>query len=266
MTSLPEQLSAARTQQLDAQFKLFSSLATQALDNASRIVSLNLATSRESAERTSRALQQMLGATDPRELAALRTHAEEQVRSLFAYGRELFSIATAAQPQVARTLAAAAPSALAASKAIEPVVERSVDAVKDTVQAASDTAARVADASANAVKKTTDAVTGSIGKTTDTVADAVDKSAAAAPTPDPVAALVQEHALKDEPAVVQSAAPQDAAPDAAPPAADPNPIAKAIGKGAPKAAAAAQPMAAPVADKEASSVTPIAGTQSKRKK
>ena len=68
--------------------------------------------------------------------------------------------------------------------------------------------------------------------------------------PDPVTALVQEHALKDEPAVVQNAAPQEAAPEATALAADPNPIAKAIGKGAPKAAAAAQPMAAPVADKD----------------
>jgi len=264
MTSLPEQLSAARTQQLDAQFKLFSSLATQALDNASRIVSLNLATSRESAERTARAMQQMMKATDPRELAALRTHAEEQVRSLFTYGRELFSIASAAQPQVARTLAAAAPSALAASRVIEPVVERSADAVKDTVQAAGDTAGKVADATTDALQKTAGTVTESISKTTNAVADAVDKPVAAAPVPDPVTALVQEHALKDEPAVVQSAAPQEVLPEAAAPA-DPNPIAKAIGKGAPKAAAA-QPLAAPVADKDASPVTPIAGTPSRRKK
>lgn len=231
MTSLPEQLSAARTQQLDAQFQLFRSFASQALDNASRIVSLNLATSRESAERTSRAVHQLLGANDPRELGALRTHAEEQMRSLFAYSRALLSIATSAQPQAARALAAAAPAALAAPKtvdAVEAVVERSTEAVQESLEAA---------------------------------ATAADQAIA------PLEALVQEQALKDEPVVVQSAPAQEQSSEpASAPVAAPNPIARAVAKGAPKAAVAAHPLAAPVADKASAPVAPNGNASSKRRK
>ena len=63
MTSLPEQLTAARTAQLEAQFALFRSVTRQALDNASRVLALNLSTSRDSVERSSQAVRELFAAT-----------------------------------------------------------------------------------------------------------------------------------------------------------------------------------------------------------
>jgi len=277
MTSLPEQLSAARTQQLDAQFHLFRTFATQAIDNASRIASLNLATSRESAERTTRTMRQLLGATDPGALAGLRTHAEEQMRSLFAYSRELISIATSAQPQAARALAAAAPAALPAPDALAPAFERGAavvqEAIQDTAQAAVASFQEAADSATDAVGKAFDAAPAPVTAPAPTPAPAPAPVPASASAPaDPLTTLVQEQALKGEPAVVQSTASFEAAAAAveqAAPVATPglstSPIADTIAKGAPKAAAAA-PMAAPVDDRKSSSSAPSSGAPSKRKK
>lgn len=120
MTSLPEQLTAARTAQLEAQFALFHSVTKQAFDNASRVLALNLSASRESAERSSQAVRELFSATGPQDLLALRAHAEEQFRSLFSYGRELFSIASGAQAQALRS---SAPPAILPAPAPEAVPE-----------------------------------------------------------------------------------------------------------------------------------------------
>jgi hypothetical protein len=103
------------------------------------------------------------------------------------------------------------------------------------------------------------------------VSDAIDAAAPpAAPSPEEILnAMVQEQALKDQPAVVVNAAPESiqAAPiDAPSPVAKPKPIARAAGKGAPKAATAPYPMAAPVAGQESASVTRIGSTPPKRRK
>jgi phasin family protein len=134
MTSLPEQLTAARTAQLEAQFALFRSVTRQALDSASRVLALNLSTSRDSVERSSQAVRELFTASSPQDVQALqlalRGHAEEQFRSLFAYGRELFSIASGAQTYAVRN--APAPAALPA-----PVPE-AVQAVAEPVKAESE--------------------------------------------------------------------------------------------------------------------------------
>jgi len=131
MTSLPEQLTAARTAQLEAQFALFRSVTKQALDNASRVLALNISTSRDSVERSSQAVRELFTATSPQDLPtlqqALRSHAEEQFRSLFTYGRELFSIASGAQSYAVR--GTQAPAALPA-----PVPEaQEAPAVAETI-------------------------------------------------------------------------------------------------------------------------------------
>lgn len=132
MTSLPEQLTAARTAQLEAQFALFRSVTRQALDNASRVLALNLSTSRDSVERSSQAVRELFAATSPQDLPtlqlALRSHAEEQFRSLFTYGRELFSIASGAQAQALNS--AAAPAALPAVQATQEAVQAVAEPVK----------------------------------------------------------------------------------------------------------------------------------------
>jgi len=229
MTSLPEQLSAASTRQLsahlDAQFRLFHTFATQALDDTSRLVALNLSASRDSVERSSHTVRQLIGASQPRDLLVLRTHAEEQVRSLFNYGRELFNIGANAQPYGLRTIVqTAAPPVAAVARVTETLVpEAQRQAQEAAVQA-------------------TEAVTGQLEQAT---------AQAAAPAP--------------EPFVVEQAEPLATAPEVQAtileepvPVSEQKPIARAAGKGTSKAAAVPQPLAAPVEDKDSTTVTRIA--------
>jgi len=224
MTSLPEQLTAARTAQLEAQFALFRSVTRQALDNASRVLALNLSTSRDSVERSSQAVRQLFAATSPQDLLALRGHAEEQFRSLFAYGRELFSIASGAQTYAVR--GAPAPAVLPAP----------APAQEDAVAAA----AAVAEAAQPAVE--------AVQAAAQTVAEPVKAES------EQLAAYVQEHLESKEPAVVAETVEVVEEPA---PVAEPKPIAKAAGKGAPKAAVVPHPLSAPVPAGEAVEVPKI---------
>jgi hypothetical protein len=95
MNSLPEQFSAARQVQLDNNFNLMRSLSDQALDRTSRMFALQLDASRAAVEQSSNALRQLLAARDPRDLLALGSQSQQHLRTMFDYGRELFSIAAA---------------------------------------------------------------------------------------------------------------------------------------------------------------------------
>lgn len=256
MTSIPEQLSAARKSQLDAQFHLLHSFTDRAFDNASRVMALNLALSRDSVERSSRTFSQLLGATSPRDLGLLRSHAEEQMRSVAAYGRELFGIALGFQPySVPLTTPAFTPAALPAPtqvaqtvmEASAPVAKAAEEAVQAGAEIIEAVTATASDTAASAAAEATHAV------------DRVEET---------LSALVQEQALKNEPAVVQSLEAEIlAAPvDEPAPVAKPKPIAKAAGKGAPKAAVAQHPLAAPVETKDSATVTRIDAGSPKRRK
>lgn len=94
MTSLPEQFSAARQAQLDNSFKLIRSFSDQALDRTSRVFALQLDASRSVVEQSSNAMRQLLAARDTRDLLALGSQSQQHLRTMFDYGRELFSIAT----------------------------------------------------------------------------------------------------------------------------------------------------------------------------
>lgn len=256
MTSIPEQLSAARKSQLDAQFRLLHSFTDRAFDNASRVMALNLALSRESVERSSRTFSQLLGATSPRDLGLLRSHAEEQMRSVAAYGRELFGIALGIQPHsLPLTTPAFAPAALPApTQVAQTIIEASAPAAK---------------AAEDAVQAGADIIEAVTSTATDTVAAvAAEAPHAVDPVEETLSALVQEQALKDEPAVVQSLEAEVLATpvDEPAPVAKPKPIAKAAGKGAPKAAVAAHPLAAPVENKDSATVTRIDAAPPKRRK
>ncbi|MEW6760271.1 MAG: phasin family protein [Pseudomonadota bacterium] len=129
MTSLPEQFNAARKAQFEAGFDIFQSLANQAFESASRVAALNLATSRDALERSARTATALFASRDPRDLLMLGGHAEEQVRSLFSYGRELMSIAGGIKPYAVRTpvlsganVETVAFKAVAPAPAPEPVV------------------------------------------------------------------------------------------------------------------------------------------------
>ena len=93
MTSLPEQFSAARQAQLDNSLNLIRSLSDQALDRTSRVLTLQLDASRAAVEQSSNAVRQLLAARDPRDLLAIGSQSQQHLRTMFDYGRELFSLA-----------------------------------------------------------------------------------------------------------------------------------------------------------------------------
>ena len=96
MTSLSDRLQVARPQ-WEAQLDAFHTLGTRALDNAEQLLALNLRTSRASLDQATGALQQMLHATDARDLFAIGTQAQDQWQQVFSYSRELLGIAMGAR-------------------------------------------------------------------------------------------------------------------------------------------------------------------------
>ena len=251
MTSLSEQLSAAPnhylTAPMNAQLTVLNALTTQALDSASRITALNLSTSQEVLERSAQTARQLIGARDARDLAVLRSHAEEQVRSLFAYSRELLGIAAGVQPLLVRSMT---PAPLAA-----PVTEMA-QAVVDTVQATTE--------------RTIDAVAATPAPEPVAVAPA---PVAEAPEPAIIEAAPAAPAAEAAPAVdpVASVLPEPASDDAAPqvlpgPAAvKATPIAQAAGNGAVLAATPPAPAAAPIERRDPDAPATAATPRRRRK-
>lgn len=93
MTSLQEQFSAVRTTQLDNGFNLLQSFGEQALERTSRVVAVQLEASRAAIAQSSDALRQLLAVRDPRDLLALGAQSQQNLRTMFNFGSELFSIA-----------------------------------------------------------------------------------------------------------------------------------------------------------------------------
>ena len=132
MTSLPEQFSAARLTQLDNGFNLVRNFSEQALDQTSRVIALQLNASRSAIEQSSAAARQLLAARDARDLLALgseiSSQSQQQLRSIFDYGCELFSIAAGTKFTPLRSYSADALSAItsanatAAQKTVEAAV------------------------------------------------------------------------------------------------------------------------------------------------
>lgn len=123
LPQLPVQIPAQLRTQFETQVDFFQSFTKQAFDSASRVVALNLATSRDSVERSTRAAQALIASRDPRDVLSLGAAAEEQMHSLFNYSRELMSIASSVQPYALGVKAPAAATQLAApiEKAVEAV-------------------------------------------------------------------------------------------------------------------------------------------------
>lgn len=120
MISLPEQFNAARKAQFETGLDVFQSFANQAFESASRFAALNLSTSRDAMERSARTATALLASRDPRDLLMLGGHAEEQVRSLFSYGRELMNIAGGVRPYAVRPALAGSNIETVAFKAVPP--------------------------------------------------------------------------------------------------------------------------------------------------
>ena len=127
MTSLPEQFSAARQTQLDNGFNLVRTFSDQALDQTSRVIALQLNASRAAIEQSTAAARQLLAARDPRDLLALGAQSQQQLKSFFDYGSELFSIVAGAKFTPLRSYSADALNAITTANAA---------AAKQTVAAA----------------------------------------------------------------------------------------------------------------------------------
>ncbi|MYN39842.1 TIGR01841 family phasin [Duganella sp. FT109W] len=125
MSSITEQFSAATKSQLEAQFQIFNTLASAAVESAEKVIALNLNATKASVEKSSAAAKQWLAVKDPKELFTLSAQQQGSFDSLLAYGRELASIASAAQAELIKSaqssfkqaseLAAAKPTVLAQS-------------------------------------------------------------------------------------------------------------------------------------------------------
>lgn len=94
MTSLSEQFSAVRQSQLETQLDVFHKLTSRAIDSAEQLIALNLKTSRASVEQAAGTVQQLLHASDARDLFAIGARVQGPWQHLFAYSRELMGIAT----------------------------------------------------------------------------------------------------------------------------------------------------------------------------
>lgn len=208
MTSLSDQFSAVRKAQFEAQFDFFNSMTTQALESAGRVAALNLAVSREAVQRSLGTGFALMNARDPRDVLTLGAQAEEQVRHLFDYGRELLGIASGVRPY------AALPQAMAQAR------QQAIETV-EVVERAADTVAAPA--------------------------PAPEPVAAAEPAAETAAPVAAEDGPEAEPVVLAEPAPEPLAAVAEPlPAAEPTAIAKAAGQGTSRAAVAPHPDAAPV--------------------
>jgi phasin family protein len=100
MSSLTEQFSAVTKSQLEAQFKIFNTFATTAVDSAEKVIALNLNTTKASVEKSSAAARKLLDAKDAQELFSLNAAQPTGFDNLLAYGRQLVNIATAAQTEL----------------------------------------------------------------------------------------------------------------------------------------------------------------------
>jgi len=123
MSTLPEQFSAARKSQVEAQLALFQNLTAKAVEGAEKIIALNLSTTRASIEKSSAAVRQLFTARDPRDLFALTTQSQENFDSLMAYSRELFSIASGTQAAMLQQKAPAEAPTLLTAPSAEPFPE-----------------------------------------------------------------------------------------------------------------------------------------------
>src|SRR5471032_463870 len=97
MSSITEQFSAATKSQLEAQFKIFNTFASTAVDSAEKVIALNISTTKASVEKSSAAAKKLLEAKDPREFFSLSSAEPASFDNLLAYGRELYSIASGVQ-------------------------------------------------------------------------------------------------------------------------------------------------------------------------
>lgn len=110
MSTLPEQFSAVRKSQVEAQINFFQNYSAKSLESVQKVMALNLAVSRASLEKSAAAVTALLTVKDPRDLFALTNNSQENFNGLLAYGRELFAIATGTGAALTASAAASTPA------------------------------------------------------------------------------------------------------------------------------------------------------------
>jgi phasin family protein len=125
MSTLPEQFSAARKSQIEAQLNYFRTCTSKAFEGAEQLIALNFNTSRASLDKSAAAVKQVIAAKDPGELLALGSQSQANFDQLMAYGRALLNIASGVQ-----TALIAAASAATTSEAPKPVAKLVPHALK----------------------------------------------------------------------------------------------------------------------------------------
>jgi phasin family protein len=146
MTSLPEQFSAARLNQLDNGFNLMRSFSDEAFERTSRVFALQFEASRNAVEQSTTAMRQLLEVRDPRDLLALGAQSQQNLRTLFDYSRALFGIATGTGGAPLRSYSVGALNAITSANAAaaQQTVEAAVASITpDAPAAAAEVEAKV---------------------------------------------------------------------------------------------------------------------------
>lgn len=166
MTSISEQLSAARQSQWQTQLDFLQAFGNRAIDSTQQLISLNLRATRTSVEQVTGTFKQLLDVTNPSEAIAVSSRAQGQWHYLLEFSRELLGIASGVTLQTWSTQ----PSAHAAPAL--PVAQ-----VAQVAQVAD--VAPIAEAPAAAAQVVEDVAASAI-ETAETAADIVDNGSAAA--------------------------------------------------------------------------------------
>lgn len=103
MFTVPEQFTNATKASFEAQIAMLTAFTQKAFANVEKVVELNMTMAKESFEESKAAAQQLMTAKGPQDFIALTTaNAKPNTDKAMAYGRELASIASAAQSDFSR--------------------------------------------------------------------------------------------------------------------------------------------------------------------
>ena len=103
MFSVPEQFTNATKASFDAQIAAITAFTQKAFANVEKVVELNMTVAKESLAENTATAHELMTAKGAQEFLALTTaKAKPNAEKVMAYGRELASIASAAQTELAR--------------------------------------------------------------------------------------------------------------------------------------------------------------------
>lgn len=255
MSTLREQLSAARKAQVELQLDFVRNFTDNVVDSTGKVVALNLNTGRNTFEKSADALRKLVTANNPRELIDLTRASQAGFDTLLSYGSELFNIASRAQ---ANLIKAATPAALAApAQALRAlpveVVEVEVQAEVQPEQADPDAVAAVPLDEVEVAEPLAEA---------EPVAEAASAPEAepvveAAPAPEGEPVAEAEAVAEPEPAIIEEV-PVPAETLQAKPLAEA--VSAAIGAAQPPVLEASPIVSAPAAQVEISGIEPVEAT------